>query len=291
MRIEPPPSVPWTAGTSPAATAAAARPDHAAPANHVGIAQAEEGEAGFRQDGAGHHDRCGHRHRRQRVGQDVHQDDAQVRHARVDVGQHELGVAQPQHLRPHQPRQTGPCGEADGDHDAADRRLQDGDDDDGEQEGRDGLEQLGHRHQGAVGDAAEIAGQRAHRDADHNGDQRRHRADQQRDPRAVEQVGRHVAADHVAAQREGGVLTRPQEGRRHQIQRVVGVEQTGRGGGHDDGRQDQQAGAGRGGAGDAGEGHLNAPRCAGRGRNRGGPRRGSPRRRTGASAGSARRWR
>ena len=88
----------------------------------------------------------------------------------------------------------GPGRNADRQRDDGVGGLADGDDDDNEQEGRDGLEQLGQANQRGVQPAAEIAPNGADQRADAQADRGGRHADQQRYPRAVGKTGRNVAS-------------------------------------------------------------------------------------------------
>ncbi|MGT2433801.1 hypothetical protein ACU4HD_42680 [Cupriavidus basilensis] len=89
----------------------------------------------------------------------------------------------------------------------------------------------GQPHQQVVGPAAVITGECPDQDADADGDQRGHEADQQRYARAMEDLGGNVAAGLVGAEPEARVLQRPLQRAPGQRKRV-GREQERGGGRH-----------------------------------------------------------
>ena len=129
--------------------ARAALADDEAPAHHVRIRQTEKRQARFDQDRGRHHQRSGDDDRRQRVRQDVAQDDACVAHAHRDAGEHEFAAAHGEKLAAHQTRHRRPGHHGDGDDDVGDRRREHRHQQDREQEERNGLEDLREAHQPA----------------------------------------------------------------------------------------------------------------------------------------------
>src|SRR5215471_17054661 len=94
------------------------------------------------------------------------EDDPRAR-ATGDFGElDELAFAQAQHLAPDNPRVTGPIDEPENDDDVPHARPDDGGEEDGEDQGRQGEPGIGDAHDHLVYPAAEIAGQNSQRGAD-----------------------------------------------------------------------------------------------------------------------------
>src|SRR5205823_12368677 len=158
-------------------------------------------ERGFQQDDAGYAQRGGDDDRRQRVGQDVAEDDSGIegteRPGRLD----ELLFSKHQKLGPHQTPDFEPPGGRDHDDDRAQPHTagRRGDRDDDQQEGhRD--DDVGEAHQRVVQPAAVVAGERAQPAADHQVADDGEDADHERDPGAAKKSGQLVATEVVGAQ-------------------------------------------------------------------------------------------
>ena len=168
------------------------------------------------------HQRSGDDNWRQAVRQDLAEDDRRIAHPEHDAGLDELAVAHREKLAAHQARYRRPRHHRDRDHDVGDRGREHGDQDEREDKGGDGLEELGEAHQD-VADAAAVessdaADQRAKDERDQGGDE----ADQERSAGAMGDPGCYVAAQHVRTEE---VLA---EGRPERLadalERIAGIE-------------------------------------------------------------------
>ena len=103
-------------------------------------------------------------------------------------------------------------------------------------------------HQHVVDPAAVIAGEGADEDADQDRDGGGDAADQQRDPRAVEDLRGDIAAGIVGAEQEARIGERPDQRPAGQRQRIARIEKAGRDRHRDHDQQQDQAGDGGGAA-------------------------------------------
>ena len=164
-------------------------------------AQAEEGESGFGEDGARHAHGGLDDQRLEDVGQDVANEQAEVRSAERTGGFDELALADCHDLGSHEPGVADPAGDGEGENEVEEAGTEEGYEGDGEQDARERKEGVGDVGvQDDVGDAAVEAGETAcdeaegERDA-HDGDR-----DHQRDARSEEGAGEDVAAELVGAE-------------------------------------------------------------------------------------------
>src|SRR5439155_901785 len=128
------------------------------------------------------------------------EDHAPVRHAETDAALHELAHPQGQELAAHEPGHGRPVHDGDRQYNALHRRRQDSDEEDGEQERRDGLEELRRAHEEIVDPAPVVTGEAPDDGAEHYRDRRGEQADAQRRAGAVGQSGRNVAPEDVGAE-------------------------------------------------------------------------------------------
>jgi hypothetical protein len=172
--------------------------------------------------------------------EDVQRDHAQIAHAHRDAGLDELAVAQRLELAAHEARHRRPGHDRNGQDDASDRRTQNRDDEDGEEEGRNGLEDLGQSHENFVDDAAVIAGGTAHQHADERREQCGDDPDDERRAGTVDDAGQLVATQHVSA--EQILIRRRQERLPGQFERACLMHERSHDRNADDRDQDQQPG-------------------------------------------------
>ena len=134
------------------------------------------------------------------------EDDRRIADAERAGGLHEFLLLDRQHAAPDQPRvdrdahDRDGAGHLEGAHQARGRR-EDHHQDDGEQVDGKGEDQIHDPHDGRVGAAAVVSGDHSQRHPHEQGQQHRRHADDQRDPRAVDDAGEHVTAELVGAQR------------------------------------------------------------------------------------------
>ena len=189
-----------------------------------GIGEPEKGQRAFEQDRDRHHDAGVDDHRRQGVGQDLAEDELDIPHAQRAAGLDEFAVAQRQEFGAGQPRRRRPRHDADRDGDGGQGRAEHGDQHQQQHEIRQRLERLGDAHQHIVDPAAIVAGEGADQDADQDGDRGGDAADQQRDPRAVENLRGDVAAGIVGAEQEARIRERPDQRPAGERQRIARIE-------------------------------------------------------------------
>ena len=127
-------------------------------------------------------------------GQDVLADDVGVAGAERPGALDERPLAQGQHLRPHDPSRPGPRRQPDHRDQHRQRRVQQPRQDDHQRQRRDDQEPVLERVEAAVGPAAEVAADEPDDRAQHRRDQRRGEADDDRDPRADQDLREDVGA-------------------------------------------------------------------------------------------------
>ncbi|MCY1534292.1 hypothetical protein D9M68_696580 [compost metagenome] len=94
--------------------------------------------------------------------------------------------------------------ERDRDHGVDEARPKNRDKNQGEQQRREGEDDVHHAHDDGIDPATEVAGDDAKRDAADERQRRDDDADEQREARAVDQTGQHVAADGVGTEQVAG---------------------------------------------------------------------------------------
>ena len=140
---------------------------------------------------------------RQRVGQDVAEEDAPPGEAQRPPGRDVVEVPLPQHLAAHEPRVRHPLGRADRDEDVDLARAQERDDgDDQHEEGHRG-DHVHGPHDDGVDPSPVVARSRAEQRPEHEREHGRQDADAQIDRRPGEDPGQHVAPEVVGAEGMG----------------------------------------------------------------------------------------
>jgi len=127
-------------------------------------------------------------------------EDAGVRETARPRGFDVIHFAHLEYLAAHEPRDSGPAGDADHDHDVVDRGRQEGkhgQDQEEQGEADHDLDQTRNHH---IRCTAKIAREAPQGDADDGGDAHRDDADRQRDPRAVDDAREDVIAQIVGAE-------------------------------------------------------------------------------------------
>src|SRR5438094_7127370 len=153
--------------------------DHLAPRRYGRIdADADERQGGLGEDRLGNAERHRYHDRRQRVGQDVAQQQPPAAHAEPAGGIHELLLLEGEDLRPRLPRDADPAGEPDGDEDVEEAGPQHRHDQDDEQQARERIHDIDDAHDDHVGAAPQIARQGADGDAEGHDDDMRNEAEQ-----------------------------------------------------------------------------------------------------------------
>ena len=183
--------------------------DHRAPFRRGRLgAEAEEAEAGGRQDDARHVERHADDDGGEAERHDVAPDDPRRRCALQGRRGDEVGVADRQRLGPGDARIGRPRGDGDGDDGILDARAEGRDEGERQHEARKGEEDVGDAHQHRIEPAAEIARARADREADRRRDDRDEADDEKRQARAEDDAAEDVARLLVGAE--------PVDGRRRQ---------------------------------------------------------------------------
>src|SRR5215472_10750832 len=128
------------------------------------------------------------------------EDDPRAR-ATGDFGElDELAFAQAQHLAPDNPRVAGPIDQPKDDNDVPHAWPDDGGEEDGEDQRRQGEPGVGNAHDHLVYPTAEIAGENSQRGADAAGTDGSDNADNQRHSGAKDQPAQHVPGLKVGAE-------------------------------------------------------------------------------------------
>src|SRR5215472_1973298 len=141
------------------------------------------------------------------------EDDPRAR-ATGDFGElDELAFAQAQHLAPDNPRVAGPIDEPENDDDVPHARPDDGGEEDGEDQGRQGEPGIGDAHDHLIHPAAEIAGENSQGGTDAAGTDRPDNSDNQRHPSTKDQSAQDVSGLEVGAEDRMGAGARHPEGR------------------------------------------------------------------------------
>ncbi len=180
-----------------------------------------------------------HDQRRQRVGQDMPDGDAPLAHAdrlrRLDEGQ----LAQGERVAADDARDIGNQRDGDGDDGVLERGTERRRHHQGENQQRQGLEDIYDALGDEIAPSPEIAGGQADDDADHRAEQRRADADSERDAGAVDDAAIDVAAEGIGAQPMRGAGRR-QGQRRVDRQRIVGRDEVREERGEDEERHDRR---------------------------------------------------
>ena len=127
-------------------------------------------------------------------------DDAPVAHTNGPRAQHEFALLDRQHLRAHQSRGVGPIQQANDQDDSLDPSPPDRDNDQHQGQGGDHHQEIGQSHQDVVDPTPVKACGQANGRADKDGHERGRKADQKRDPRAIDKQAQHVFASVVPPQ-------------------------------------------------------------------------------------------
>src|SRR5918998_1798211 len=187
-------------GDEDAEAAAKGVGEHRAPLGRRSAgAEAQEGEGGHVQDGRGQGEGGLHDQGRQTVREHAGEDDLGVARPQSALGLDVVSFPHRDDRRAHDPRHLRHEHDPDGEHRVRQARAEDRDDDDGEQDAREGQDDVHDSHQHRVQPAAEVPG----RYPDYGPDGRRYRdcgeASGQRDPGAVDHEGEDVPAPLVLA--------------------------------------------------------------------------------------------
>src|SRR5207245_2730192 len=174
--------------------------DHVPPRRERRLhAEAEVAQARLDEDVRAHADGRRHDHDRRDVRQHVSRDDPPARRADRPRRRHGIAMPRPVHLATDDPSAHRPRGETDDEDEQRDAAAEGGDDEDDQEEGGEHHDELRRAHEERVHRAAEVAGDRADRDAGEDGDAHGEQADRERDAPAGEEAREHVAAERVRA--------------------------------------------------------------------------------------------
>ena len=138
---------------------------------------------------------------RQRIGQDVAEQQAHRAVAARPGAAHELALADRQHVGADDPRELHPAGDGHHQDHVQEARAEREDDPHREQDIGDGEEDIRHAHDERVGAAPVEAGQEAERDADQAGERDRRESDAEGDPAPVDDAAQDVAPEVIGAER------------------------------------------------------------------------------------------
>ena len=179
----------------------AAGRDHGAPFRRGRLrAEAEEAEACRGEDDACHVERQAHDDRGQAQRHDVPEQDAPGGSALQHDGLNEIALGDGDRFGARDAGIGRPGGERNGDHrvlDAGAKRCREGQ---RQHQAREGEEDIGDAHQHRIDPAAEVARERADREADGGHHHRHQQHDGERHPRAIEGAGIDVAAKFIGAE-------------------------------------------------------------------------------------------
>ena len=220
--------------------------EHGAPAgSRCRDAESEETEGSFGEDRAGHADRGLHDERLDDIGQNVAQEEAEVRSAERAGGFDELALSHGENLRADQAGVADPPGDGECENQVSDARAHEGDERDREQDAGQGEEGVGDVNvEDGVGGSSVEAGEAAEQETNRERESDNGDSDGERDARAEEDAGKSVTAKFVGAERMGG---RRSEHASVEIERggTVPGEQRGKDGGEDEEQEQEDPGGGK----------------------------------------------
>ncbi len=174
---------------------------HLAPTGRgVVDAQAQKGEAGFGENGHGNAQGHGDDDGRDGIGHQVARGNAYVRGAHGARGQDVIPFAQGEKLGAQEARHVQPGDQADGDDHVAEAAAEDGDEQQGQHEGRDGRHDLHQAHDDEIGLAAQHARGQPQGYADEQGDELHAQPHAQGNARAVNDTRIEIPSHLVSAE-------------------------------------------------------------------------------------------
>src|SRR5919109_5381555 len=163
-------------------------------------AEAEEAEPGDVDDRRGHRERSLDDHGRDRVREDVREEDHRAPDAHRPRREHEVVLALREHRAAEEPREDRDVHDPDRNHDLLQAGAERRHDPDRKEQTRDGEHDVHAAHDQRVHDAAEVAGERAEDEPDREPDRDGHDADHERVAGAVEDAAEDVATELVDAE-------------------------------------------------------------------------------------------
>src|SRR2546428_13229609 len=203
--------------------------------------EAQERDGGFRHDElrelqAGHDD-----DRRRDVGEHVTEEQTRAAHAQRGRRLDEVALLHRQHLPANHASIHDPSSRRKAEDDVAEAETDDRIDRHGQEDERKRELHVGQAHERRRRPALDEAGDQAEQAAADGGDDDRARADEQREPRAVEDAGEQVATELIGAQRVARRARGPQALSEVARQRIDRRQPRRGGGGHDGGERDADA--------------------------------------------------
>lgn len=187
--------------------------DHLAPGgDEGGDAEAKEAEGGLGQDHRAERERGRDDHRRDRVGQNVAEHDADVAGADGARGIDKVALADAEHFAADEAGVADPRAHAQKQDDVEEPAADEGHGRDEEHEEGDGRLRVSHPHDDVAGETAAVTCDQAHHDAGGDADDSGRGADEQRNAGADEDPAEDIAAEVVGAH-EAGPAFKVQPGR------------------------------------------------------------------------------